>query len=95
MVRQTQKRWSNFGGFYNECKKGAKIGSSITHGRGCDFIQSTGLVIRMCQDGDRIDEHKVTEPVHPATLGCVALVWMPSAFGMMVRHPMVQGFRLW
>ena len=44
---------------------------------------------------DQINERSVTEPIHPATLGCVASVWMPSAFGMMVCHPMVHGFRLW
>ena len=29
----------------------------------------------------------IAEHSYPATLGCVALAVMPSAFGMMVRHP--------
>ena len=36
---------------------------------------------------------QITEHSYPAALGRVALAVMPSAFGMMVYHPMVHGFR--
>ena len=57
------------------------------------YWRSTGCASYSAVNYVSINKSPAHLVCHPAPPGCVTLVVMPSIFGMMVRHPMMHGFR--